>query len=428
MTKKETKTIIGFDSWTIGSHHFVRLASEFKRQGYTLLLIHIGSWGHDKKRPKEELIGELLVRDISYYEGTSFEKILKQENPSAVLFLSVRAFAHMAFNRYAHHMNIPTCHLYHGLVKVQAVESAQQAYNVNYLQHLQLLLTRSWKNIFLLIPCYMRSLIYTSASLQSWHNLFLHLLEKAIAYQKQKFLLDTKTTIGCVYTNADVEHMNRNYDIAESNIHVVGNPDLMMFDLKTEDINIIPSNKNSEKSEILYIDTALSKSGVIFSSDDDFIEHLITTKNSLDSQGYHLIVKLHPAHNQSNVPTVLEDLGIELCTNVEFVRRIKSAIAVIVEPSSAAIIPALIGLPVLLAQYGKLNGQLYGEVLTTYPRARMLERIEQVSEILEKERDDISASLVKQWIAENIGPLPAEDMPKRVVDAVTQMILIHHNL
>ena len=82
---KKNKTIICFDSWTKGYYNFNILSKPLKKFGYKLLLIHTGSWGHDKGRPKEEYIEKLLVRDISYYNSKSFLDILKLENPKAVL-------------------------------------------------------------------------------------------------------------------------------------------------------------------------------------------------------------------------------------------------------------------------------------------------------------------------------------------------------
>lgn len=66
------KKIIGFDSWTQGWRHFERLVPALERRGYQLILLHIGSWGHDKGRPNKEYIGRLLVRDIAFYQGKSF--------------------------------------------------------------------------------------------------------------------------------------------------------------------------------------------------------------------------------------------------------------------------------------------------------------------------------------------------------------------
>lgn len=80
------KKVIGFDSWTEGARYFEKLVPALEDRGYSLILIHIGSWGHDPNRPVEEKIGHLNVRDITYYKGMSFLQILKTEQPEAVIF------------------------------------------------------------------------------------------------------------------------------------------------------------------------------------------------------------------------------------------------------------------------------------------------------------------------------------------------------
>ena len=134
------KTILGFDSWTQGAHNFERLVPALRELGFELILVHLGSWGHDPDRAREEKIGELTVRDIAYYEDPSFRAILEREKPSAVVFLSVRAFAHRSFNRHCAHLGITTLHLYHGLVSVQSVSGAR-AYRVNWQSQLRLVAT-----------------------------------------------------------------------------------------------------------------------------------------------------------------------------------------------------------------------------------------------------------------------------------------------
>ena len=62
------------------------------------------------------MIGEMQVRDVAYYGNKSLLEILDIEKPHAVVFLSNDVFAHRAFNRYCILRNIPTLHLYHGLV------------------------------------------------------------------------------------------------------------------------------------------------------------------------------------------------------------------------------------------------------------------------------------------------------------------------
>src|SRR5206468_2062361 len=94
----------------------------------------------------------------------------------------------------------------------------------------------------------------------------------------------------------------------------------------------------------------------------------------------------------------------------------------IVEPSSAAVVPALLGIPVLLAQYGRLGAQRYGEVLTSYPRARNLTDIGSVASLLGSERAELDSDRTRDWIACNAGPLPATQMPERVADVVEAII------
>ena len=50
--------VLGFDSWTLGSRHYCRLVEPFREKNIDLTLIHLGSWGNDINRAKEEYIGK----------------------------------------------------------------------------------------------------------------------------------------------------------------------------------------------------------------------------------------------------------------------------------------------------------------------------------------------------------------------------------
>lgn len=415
------KTIIGFDGWTQGASHFYRLFPELKRRGYRLLLIHVGSWGHDLDRPKEEFFEEMVVRDISYYDGKSFEEILDEENPCCVLYFSTRAIAHRAFNRWAQFKQIPTCHVYHGLVR--SVAKSEIYSSTNYYQHLKVVYNRIAVNALTILPVYIRSLLLTRADIRIWAAFLISLLEKLISRKlsSTNYIADTQTSIGCVYLESERTHMVENYSISEDCVHVVGNPDLMRFGLEASDMGYRCS-ADVGNGTIVYIDTALSKSGAVFSSDDDFVQHLSSTNQTLDALGYKLLVKLHPAHLQSEVPQLVAKKGIEVCGKEDFVPRLRLATAAIVEPSSAAVIPALMGLPILLAQFHKLSKQLYGDMISSYPRARSLRNIHQIQKNLEEERSVLRPENVMSWISANAGPMPAEDMPVRVVDSIDRMI------
>ena len=418
------KLVIGFDSWTTGSHHYEKLVSAFEKKGYQLLLIHIGSWGHDKNRPSEEYIGKLKVRDISYYTYQSFLGILVKEKPEAVIFLSTRAFAHQAFNRYANHLNIPTVHLAHGLVGVQVKSAENPAYKTNYRSLFSTWTRRIGKNVTKLMPCYMRALIDTKASTHDWFAFVKELYDKAFGKNHNNNLapFDAKTTIGLIYTKADIPFFRDGHHLDEKDIYIVGNPDLIRFDLQKEDFGIGLDQNPTDNKEIIYIDTALMKAGLIFHNEAEYVSHLAKTHRQLAEQGYQMIVKLHPSHVNTGVPASLTKRGIEICQNADFVNRLKKCTAAMVEPSSAAMIPALMGKPLLLVQYDKFTGQRFGAVLTNYPRARFLQHLGGVANLLEAELSELNLQAFNDWFSDNSGPLPAHAMPDRVAEAVVRTV------
>ena len=92
--------ILGFDSWTGGWFNFARLLPAFAERGMSFSIVHIGSWGSDPGRPSREVVGGLEFRDVTFYPGKSFDQILEEERPDAVVLLSTQTFAHRAFLRY----------------------------------------------------------------------------------------------------------------------------------------------------------------------------------------------------------------------------------------------------------------------------------------------------------------------------------------
>jgi hypothetical protein len=352
----------------------------------------------------------------------SLRDILIKEKPSAVIFLSTRAFAHQALNRYALSLGIPTCHLYHGLVNVQAVDLGDKAYRVNWRSQLPIVLQRSAKNITKILPTYIKALIATRAGATHWKRLAKEIVCKARARIYEEAPPDCQTTIGCVYTKADVRHMARVYKVPEDRIYVVGNPDLSLFKLGSDDMGYRLSYRDSVSREVMYIDTALIEAGMVFDGKDDFVGHLVMTKETLEASGFKLVAKLHPGHFRTGVLYEAEKRNIEVCDKELFVTRLKRCCAAIVEPSTVAMIPAVMGLPLLLANYGKLKEQKYGHVLTTYPKAMPLTDVSLLPELVAKIERTSDEKAVWDWINENSGPLPAEDMPERVAEAIDKVI------
>lgn len=419
--RRQRATVIAFDSWTGGIENIQRLVDAFARRGLELMLIHIGSWGHDLGRAEEERIGDLLVRDIGYYKNLSFKEILLRERPVAVLFLSTQAFAHRAFNRYCRQLRIPTLHLYHGIVKVQNT-SSRRLNPINARSQFALAGSRLAKNVFRLWPLYGTALWNTRASLSDWawfaYDVWRQILGRSYSGDAAP---DASTAGCCVYAEVDATHAQQRYRLPADAVFAVGNPDLLKFGLSADDIGSCLTACQRAAGDIIYIDAALIEAGAVFDDARDYVRHLQQTALILAQQGLHLVVKLHPAHSRTGVAQQLNERGVELCDNNAFVKRLKACSGSIVEPSSAALIPALLGLPLLLARYSKLTGQEYGDVLTNYPKARVLHSLGDVNKLLvDASRVDNDAT--RAWINTNAGPIPVEQMPDRVARAVETIV------
>ncbi|KRC81721.1 hypothetical protein [Sphingomonas sp. Root241] len=415
------KTVLGFDSWTGGAANFARLVPAFREHGLDLVVLHIGSWGGDPGRPAREFKGDLELRDISHYGGKSIDEVLEVEQPAAVLFLSNEVFAHRAFNRYSLAAGIPTLLLYHGLVSVQGVAS-EKPYKVNPLSQARFVLERLPKALLRIWPAYGRALVKTSATREDWTRFVKDIFNMGFGRYSVRAAEDSRTTRVAVYTQADQAHAIAKYGQPPESVAIVGNPDLHAFGVGPADLGIAASAATVERSEIIYIDTGLIYAGMVFDGAAEFLEHLERTHDALRRASKTLAIKLHPDHFRTDMPDRIAALGIEILNNQNFVSRLKACAAAIVEPSTAALIPGLVGVPLLLAGYGKLSGQAFGEVLTSYPRARHLLDPSAVTDLLLEESRSFDAEAIQRWLDANSGPLPGELMPSRVAATIIEMI------
>lgn len=413
--------VLGFDSWTGGAHHFERLVNAFNANGIDLMLLHLGSWADDPGRPHEERIGALPVRDIAFYGGASFDEILDRERPDAVLFLSTRTFAHRAFQRYCRQRGIPTVHLYHGLMRVQPVDGQAVAYKPNPLSYLRFAVGRVGKSIRHTWPAYARALLKTSATPREWWRFVEDLRDGSIGKLNKSAADDARTTRCCVYTAADVQHATRMYGFDPAEVIPVGNPDLLSFGLDETMLGEALAPSSAERSEVMYIDTALIATGLIFRSDAEYVEHIAWLAATLRQQGKRLLFKPHRDTRARGIATALAGAGIEVVENAEFIDRLRHCCASIVETTTLAMVPALRGMPIFFATFGKMKVLQFGEVLRTYPRSRALDHPDQFTALLDAERSTCDADAARAWIHENAGPLPSAEMPARVARVIMDL-------
>ncbi len=419
------RKIIGFDSWTQGAHNYKRVASELKANGFQLILIHLGSWGHDVHSPTDQIDGDIVIRDISFYSKKSFVQILRIEKPDAVIFLSTTALAHRAFNRYCKMLDIPTIHLYHGLVSVQSIDS-ERLNPINIYSQLLILIGRASINLFKIIPLYINSLFTTNAKFKDWQWFFVELIRKVLAKSYSGIAPpDSSTSIICVYVEADIMHAVNRYWSQKSDVYVIGNPDLINFNIEESSIGFRLRDKlnfNNISDEVIYIDNGFIDVGAIFDNSFDYLNHLKKTRDAVNLSGLKFSIKLHPIHYRTGLIDLLKIENIEILSKDNFHDRLLKAKGCIVEPSSAAIVPALMGLPILLAKYDKLDSQDYGYVLSTYPKSNYLTNLDNLNKQFEVLNQNINIDSCESWINLNVGPLPSHLFPSRFFEALKSCV------
>lgn len=414
------KMVLGFDSWTGGAHNFARLVPAFRERGLELRLLHVGSWGGDVTRPKEETIGELPVRDVSWYGGKSLLEILDLEAPTAVLFLSNDVFAHRAFNRYCSLRGVPTIHLYHGLVEIQSTVG-DRMYKVNPFTQLLYVLKRVPKALAKVWPLYVHALHKTHADFQDWKRFISDIANLTMGKYISVAAPDSRTNACAVYAEADVRHAIKKYGYSRDDVHVVGNPDLSKFKLTNELLGIANSTTRTANDEIIYIDTGLIYAGMVFAGPTDFLAHLTDLAKTLGVHGLKLAIKLHPDHHRTNFPGEVAKHGIRVIDDGDFVDSLMKCRAAMVEPSTAALIPSLLGLPVLMVAFGRLQNQKFGKVLMDYPRGALLTDEASVMTAIARIEQESKLEL-NSWIRTNSGPLPSDEMPSRVAALIDGLI------
>lgn len=414
--------VLFFDSWKGGINSFLRLVPQFSKIGISSRLIHLGSWGNEDVIIKDEMLNGLSIRDISFYKNSYLLDILKEEKPDVVIFLSTHTFAHRAVIRYCQLLNIPTILLYHGYVRVQDVENSNGAYTVRFRSYLTFVFKRFPKLLQKTLPTYIRALFITKASKDDWRNFLNNLFELISKPSKIKTAKDSKTDFCLIYAKGDIKHAIDAYGFKESEITEVGNPDLIDFGFNSNLLKSISLSISVNNIYVMYIDTALIATGLIVEGESEYLRHLIDTNNSLSKQGKKLLFKPHPETARLLTLDILKEHGICIVNKSNFIEKLNLCCAVIAEPSTLTIIPALMGFPIFLAKYDRLRDLNYGEVLTTYPLGITLKKIDDFNYLLNNLLSIDTNNDLNDWINTNSGPLPAEKMPERVKSIVFNII------
>jgi len=303
----KNKKILFIDSWTKGIHNFIPIADELNKNGCESLLVHRGSWGHDRNRPLEEYINGILCRDIQYYRTRFIYKMLKLENPDVVLILTTNYLFDRVVILAAKSLGIKSCFLMHGIRGVHDVSALKKSSKESLFQ---IRWQRAHKYLFYIIPNY-----YFSGLSYKWNFLFrlepYSILLKLFLKPNRYILFpppsyEIHCDLALVWGNVYKQFFMEEYGYPENRVKVVGHPPLdSVFRL----INNPPSNEDKYS----FLETHLISSdrpycvyladGSVEQSQDGWtqessIEHFDEIAQICNESGRQLVVKLHPSTNK----------------------------------------------------------------------------------------------------------------------------------
>ena len=418
MKINKKKKIIIFDSWTLGSRHIFRFVPLLVNKGIESCYCHVGSWGDDIGRKKEELINNLKFRDISYY-GNNLKKILDHEKPDMVLFLSLDPMIHRAFNLYVKNYRILSVILYPGLWSVQSYSSLFISPK-NFFSHFTSVLSRFYKSLFYSIPIYIKSMIINKSSLIDWYDFFSEFLFKFFGYIKHVAPKSALIDYAFVFNNFDQQHAMKKFNLPKKNVFVIGIPDFIKFKIKNSQINSYsPESINKNDNYIVYIGSGPRSTLMKFKNPLDYANHIISTAKYLkENLNFKLACKLHYSRVKE-CEILKKEKNITLINDDNFAYYLKKSRGALVEPSSAALIPIALGAPVFFACYGKLKGIKFGPALLAYPNKKIINQLSDISHrSIFKKKNKVN----NKTISRIIGPQPSSLLPKRITNHLISIL------
>ena len=413
--KLSKKKITFFDGWTLGIQNIIRLKNEAHDRGFSIELIHFGSWGDDKNRKKIENIEGITVKDISYFGSKSIEEILKIEKPNLIGFLSTNSFPHRAVIRYSRKLEIPTFHLFHGLDQFMEITSKGSESKFKRIFRLRRHIP---KQILYFVPTYMKSLLFTKSNIADYKFLFNEIFRKFLGLNVYP-PHDSVPNIVFVFNNSEKEHAISCRGYRKEIIEIVGNPDFIKWGIKQADLGT-HLYKKQDNSNIIYIDTALYNYGIAHSDEKSFFKYIKTINDQLTIQGFKFFLKPHPSTSKYLV-SLLKKNKINIVKNSEFCESAKECKNFIIEPSSAFLLPAVLGGNIFLSNLFELKDMQYGKYIGSYPNHKKLYDVINFHDEIAKIESSKDTVRIFDWIRENSFEIQEGSFQRKIFNKLEQL-------
>jgi len=358
------KKVLFIDSWTKGIHNFLPIHFELKNFGWDSLLVHRGSWEHEKGRPANEVIDGLIVREFSYYNTRFIYDIIKKEQPNGVLILTTNYLFDRAVILAARALGVKSFFLMHGIRSVdeEAIQKQRNTYSKSLMEN-------RWKNfnkyIFYLIPNY-----FYSGAINNWKFLFKK-SSYSIIYQlfnephKNILFPPITSELHCdfalVWGNKYKLFFIEEYGYPKESVKVVGHPPLDPVFKLINAQEVIQKKKYISGEKInspycVYLESALVEQGALGHTDDYRIEHLDEISQLLKEINVTLVVKLHPLTRWRPIVNYFKGTNVKVIyRSIKLENLINGSEFVIGSGSTANDIAIVLNIPLILPGWGMME-------------------------------------------------------------------------
>lgn len=354
------RKVLYIDIWEKGYRNFSRIDDDFKKNGFTSLLVHTGSFYHNDTNA-EERIGGLLVRDISFYKTILIKKVIKIEKPDVIIILNLSFVFDRAIVNICKSKNIKLVYLSHGKLISPGFEK-EEAEKLN---------NTIWKNLnrivrkknFLVLINYFSSLTGVKF-IANPLRLILGIIKKPsnyLTFARYDDELDADLLL--VYTEQDKCLLSESFGFPENKIKVVGNPEITAFMMapslpKSVFLHELGLNENCKY--VVYLDDGFVRDGMI--TTNEWYESLSEIVQITDTLGIRVIVKLHPKTNREQHLQFFESKNILSIEDCDFKRLLEHSEFVISHLSTTIIYALIFSKNVYIPYWGK-----FADLWKNYP-------------------------------------------------------------
>lgn len=291
--------ILYIDPIDKGYRNFLRLNEDFVSKGFETLLLHTTSLFEDDFK-REEKIGNMILRDISYYQTKCLRKVIEQEKPKIIVMINLSFTFDRTIVNIAKKNSIKICYLAHGtLVNPNTYLSNVKELDKNIKKNPARIFSK--KNYTLLMN-YLDSQ-YKRSKFLAFYRLIRGIVKSPsqfLTFAKYEDELDVDLLL--VYINDDRKHLIENMNYPAEKIKVVGNPEISQFMkqkllTKSDFQRSIGLNENDDY--VVYLDDGFVDGETIW-TEKQWFNHLDYISDALEAQNKKLVLKLHPRIKQEN--------------------------------------------------------------------------------------------------------------------------------